>query len=364
MGYNKNNPYNDLPLLPPAVEVETTAIMRKTISANKYLAELNGVIQTIPNASVLINNISLQEAKASSEIENIFTTNNKLYAGLLINLKNVDSHTKEVLNYRKALWKGYDEIKEQKPPPIMTTNFFKGIVQNIRENTEGVRKNPGTTISNSKEEVIYTPPEGEKIIRDKLQNLAEYINTDDNIDPLIKLAIIHYQFESIHPFGDGNGRTGRIINILYLVQKGLLDLPILYLSKYIIENKDTYYKLLKSVTEKNNWEEWILYMLNGVEQISKETRKKVEKIIDLMEKTIENVKQQLRSIYSKELVELLFKEPYTRINDLVENNIASRNIASNYLHSLADKGFLKPEKIGKEVFFTNTGLIKVLKGEI
>lgn len=248
--FKKEQPYNSLPLLPPSIELETKDILKAAIDANKSLAELKGIAKTIPNQSILISTLPLQEAKLSSEIENIATTNDKLYEAFASSSENYDPQTKEVLRYREALWEGYNKLNKR---GLLTTNLFVEIYRRIKGTDAGIRNTPGTRIKNSKGEILYTPPEGEIIIREKLKNLEEFIhNTGDNIDPLIKMALIHYQFEAIHPFTDGNGRTGRIINVLYLIQQNHLELPILYLSRFIIENKNKYYELLRNVTEKIN----------------------------------------------------------------------------------------------------------------
>jgi len=242
MSFNPLKPYNDLPLLPPKVEVETKVVLKKAISAGRTLAELKGLGDTIPNQSMLINTLVLQEARASSAIENIVTTNDALFKAFTAGSPQVDPATKEVLRYREALWEGFNALKKK---PILTSNVFIKIVQIIKQNEQGIRKAAGTVVGNPRTgEVFFTPPKGESIIREKLKNLEEFIHAEDNIDPLIKLALIHYQFEAIHPFYDGNGRTGRIVNILFLVMKGLIELPVIYLSKYIIEHKSEYYRLL------------------------------------------------------------------------------------------------------------------------
>ena len=270
--FNRDKPYNDLPLLPPNVELENSKILKAAIDANKALAELKGIAKTIPNQAILINTLPLQEAKSSSEIENVLTTNDQLFEALASKSKDTDAQTKEVLRYKEALWEGYNRLKKNN---LLTTNLFISIFQKIKKTTAEIRNTPGTKISTSRGEVIYTPPLGEKIIRDKISNLEKFIhNYGDGIDPLIKLAVIHYQFEAIHPFTDGNGRTGRIINILYLLQQELLDLPVIYLSRYIIENKNDYYLFLRLVTEKNEWIFWILYVLNGISVKAKSTVEK------------------------------------------------------------------------------------------
>jgi Fic family protein len=245
----------------------------------------------------------------------------------------------------------------------LTTNLFISIFQKIKETTAGIRNTPGTKISTSKGEVIYTPPEGEDLIRDKLSNLEEYINiNDDKTDPLIKLAVIHYQFEAIHPFADGNGRTGRIINILYLVQQKLLELPVIYLSRYIIENKEDYYRLLKAVTEKNEWTEWILYVLNGILNTAETSMNKIVEIKSLLDKTLVDMKLKLPGrIYSKELIELLFTQPYCKVEFVVDAGIAKRQTAAEYLKEIETTGLLKSKKVGKEVLYLNQPLFDLLR---
>ena len=254
MRYNASKPYNSLPKLPPKIELETKEILKASILANRALAKLDGSIKQLPNPSVLIDTIGLQEAKASSEIENIITTHDELYQSAVADRKVEDSATKEVLFYKEALWYGYEQVKKR---GIITSNLFVKLVQLLKQNQAGIRTLPGTQIKNDQTgEVVYTPPEGESIIRDKLSDLEQFINVpDDGLDPLIKMALIHYQFEAIHPFADGNGRTGRILNIIYLVQEGLISLPVLYLSRHIIEHKADYYRKLREVTEKEAWHE-------------------------------------------------------------------------------------------------------------
>jgi Fic family protein len=281
----------------------------------------------------------LQEAKASSEIENIVTTNDALFQAFSAKTEQTDSATKEVIRYREALWDGFASMADR---PLLTTNLFIRIVQTIRANNAGIRNTPGTKVANTTTgAVVFTPPEGEDIIREKLKNLEEYIHSEDDIDPLIKFALIHYQFEAIHPFTDGNGRAGRIINILYLTQKHLLDMPVLYLSKYIIEHKSDYYRLLRNVTENEEWEPWVLYMLDAIEQTSLYTRGKVLAIRDLLNKTLEFTKGHLPSkVYSKDLIELLFHQPYTKAQFLVDKGIAERKTAASYLKELEKIGVL------------------------
>ncbi len=360
MSFNPNKPFNSLAPLPPKLaDLDSKKILKKAITANRAVAELKGIGQTIPNQAMLVNTLVLQEAKASSEIENIFTTNDALFKAIATNSRQADSPTKEVLRYRQALWAGYESLKKK---PLLTSNLFINIVQTIKENKAGIRKTPGTIIGNAQTgKVIFTPPEGEKILRDKLHDLEKFIHINESLDPLVKLALIHYQFEAIHPFYDGNGRTGRIINILYLVQNGLLDIPVLYLSKYIIEHKQEYYRLLRRVTEANEWEPWILYMLNAVETTSLFTRQRISDIRLLMEETLIVARKKLPArVYSKELIEVIFSQPYAKVQMLVNANIAERKTAAEYLIELEKVGILSLHKTGRENLFINTKLYKLL----
>ena len=355
--YNPNKPYNDLPFLPPKLEIETKKVLKQAISATRVLAELKGRANEIPNQSIFINAITLQEAKDSSEIENIVTTEDNLYRAFTANTNTTDAQTKEVLRYRQALWEGYNNL-DKRP---LSTNTFISIVQTIKENNAGIRKTTDTRITGNNK-TIYTPPKGEKVIRDLLKNLEHFIHSKNGIDDLVRLAIMHYQFEAIHPFPDGNGRTGRVLNILYLVEKGLLNAPILYLSKYIIENKNQYYKKLRAVTEKQDWEGWILYMLKGIEETAKYTLEKINAINNLMDKTIAFAKEKLPSrVYSKELIELLFEQPYCKVKFLVDKGIAKRQTAAEYLQELEKIRILKSQKVGVENLFLNVRLFEILK---
>lgn len=355
--YNPKIPYNNLPLLPLKIEIETKEVLKQSIAATRILAELKGRATEIPNQSMLVNSVTLQEAKYSSEIENIVTTQDSLYQAFSAKNNTADSQTKEVLYYRQALWEGYNNLKNRP----LATNTFISIVQTIKNNNAGIRNTPGTTIKNNTE-TIYTPPEGDNIIRNLLKNLEDFIHADDNLDDLVRLAVMHYQFEAIHPFPDGNGRTGRILNILFLVQKGFLDTPILYLSKYIIENKNQYYQKLRNVTEKQDWENWILFILKGIEETAIYTLDKINAINELMQETILFAKQNLPPrVYSKELIELLFEQPYCKVKFLVDNGIAKRQTAAEYLHNLEEIGILKSQKIGVENLFLNVKLFEILK---
>ncbi len=360
MAYKKNLPYNDLPLLPPKAEIETKEILKKAITANKALARLVGSGKQLPNQSILINSIVLQEAKLSSEIENIITTNDELYQAFASERKITDPGTKEVIHYQEALWEGYQKVKQR---GLITTNLVISLCNIMKENDAGLRKTTGTKIINHKTgEVIYTPPEGENVIRTKLTNLAEYINLDDDgVDPLIKMAVAHYQFEAIHPFTDGNGRTGRILNILYLVKNNLLEFPILYLSKYFIDHNAKYYTALRSITEKNDWKDWILYVLDGVEQTALYTQNKIDAIVALQKESEEYIKKKLPDIYSKELVEIIFRQPYCKRKFLEDAHLVKKKTAGVYLSELERVGVFKSEKVGKEKLYINKRLFDILK---
>jgi len=253
--------------------------------------------------------------------------------------------------------------KQLKKKPFITTNLCISIVQCIKQNTASIRVTSGTTLSNTKGEVIYTPPSGENVIREKLANLEKFINEDGNIDPLIKMALLHYQFEAIHPFADGNGRTGRILLLLYLKLSGLLDTPAIYLSEYIIKNKADYYKSLRSVTERNDWENYILYMLDMIEETSNKGLERLNKITTAITKTADEIKAKLPKIYSKDLVEILFRLPYTKRQHLIDENIGNPKTVGNYLITLEEHGFLKSEKVGKEKLYLNEQLLKILEEE-
>ncbi len=361
MNFDPNKPYNDLPRLPPKKEIETKNILKQTISTARALSELKGATGRIPNPDILINSIVLQEAKSSSAIENIVTTNDQLYKALAAKSNDSDPSAKEVVRYHEALWESYNELKKRN---VLTTNLFINIFQKIKDTNAMVRKIPGTKLVNSRNEVIYTPPEGENLIRELLSNLEKYIHDDQrNIDPLIKSAIIHYQFESIHPFTDGNGRTGRIILILYFVLTGHLDLPILFLSRYIIENKKDYYTLLRGVTEKQDWEPWILYMLKAIEQTSANTISLINRIDNSFKQTIETIRKNQLSRVPKEVIELIYEQPYCKTEFITERKIAARKAAERYFKELERLNIIKPEKVGKEVLYINIELFNILTGK-
>ncbi|MDP3314047.1 Fic family protein [Lutibacter sp.] len=349
----------NLKKLPLKQDIETKKVLKKLASAHRALAELKGIVSSIPDENILINTLGLQEAKDSSAIENIITTHDDIFKAEL-NLDGFKSlNAKEVQNYISALKKGFGLITKNK---ILTNNDIISIQSELEKNNAGFRKVSGTALKNSTTgEIVYTPPQDYDTILDLMTNLEQYINDESmsEFDTLVKMAIIHYQFESIHPFYDGNGRTGRIINVLYLVMNDLLNLPILYLSRYIIEHKADYYKLLQEVRETDNWENWVLYMLDGVEQIAKETIVLIGKIRDLIYE-YKNLLRNNYKFYSQDLLNNLFKHPYTKI-EFIENDLGvSRITASKYLNQLAKDKVLKKEKLGTGNYYINEKLIKIL----
>jgi Fic family protein len=359
--FDPKKPHNELPELPPPADlIETSEILKKCINARVALAELKQAAELIPNAAVLVNALPLLEAQASSEIENIVTTTDKLFEFVEIAEDKADAATKEALRYRTALFEGTKMVRRG----MLTIDMAIQICSMIKNLELDLRVDSGTTLTNRKtREVIYTPPVGQKLIHGKLENWADFMHKKTDIDPLVRMAVQHYQFEAIHPFTDGNGRTGRIINILFLVEQGLLDTPILYLSRYIIQNKSDYYRLLLSVTHNQAWGDWIMFMLNGVEETCIWTTEKIKAIRELMQHTSQYVQQQCPKIYSWEFVESLFKQPYCRINNLVSAGIAKRQTASVYLKQLCDIGVLKEMKSGRETLFVHPKYIELLTGE-
>lgn len=355
----------EIPLLPLPYDLETKAVLRQANKANRKLAELKGVAQTIPNERILISSLTLQEAKDSLAVENIVTTQDDLYrAGLDAGFTLIGAATKEVLFYREAINEGFKLVRNKN---ILTLNDIKRIQEVLEQNSAGFRTTPGTQLKRSSDgAVIYTPPQDGQHIVELMSNLEQFINDDElcPIDPLVKMAIIHHQFESIHPFYDGNGRTGRIVNILYLVTSGLLDLPILYLSRYITHNKAEYYERIQAIrnaTGDNSaqWEEWILYMLRGVEQTAEETITLVKNIGNLMTKYKNIIRPAFGRKYSHELLNGLFYHPYTKIGHLESNMQVSRQTAAKYLDKLASLGLLQKERMGKENYYINTQLMEL-----
>ena len=365
MPFNPDKPFNQLPDLPPKADLETQRVLKSTTRASRALAELKGRTHSIPNPTILLNTLALQEAKLSSEIENIFTTNDELYRGLSANGNGTDlsPHAKEVLHYRDALWHGMNVIRDR---PFLSTNLAIEIVNIIKQNKAGVRNLPGTKLQNpTTKEIIYTPPEGEDLLRQKLANLERFSNDDSSdLDPLVRVGVSHYQVEAIHPFFDGNGRTGRILIILQLIMNGLLDIPILFLSRFIIEHKTQYYRSLRAITERSEWEAWLLYMLEAIETTAHGTTHKINAIRDLLADTLEKAKRDLpKSVFSKELIELIFEQPYCKIRFVEEAGIAKRLTATKYLRALEKAGFVVPTKKGTELIFINHRLWRLLTDE-
>ena len=349
-------PYNSLPPLPPPQDLESRLILKACINARAALAELKQAAGLIPNQTMLINTIPMLEAKDSSEIENIVTTTDKLFQHAQWE-NQADPATKETLRYRSALHKGYRSLKDR---PLCTATAVE-ICRTLKGVDMDIRKTLGTQLVNDKtDEVIYTPPEGESALRDMLSNWERFIHNEEEIDPLIRMAVGHYQFEAIHPFIDGNGRTGRVINILYLIQQDLLQLPILYLSRHIIANKADYYRLLLDVTRDGAWEPWILFMLKAVEETSRWTTDKIAAIKGLSDHTTEFVRENLPKIYTRELVDVIFEQPYCRISDLVNKGVAKRQAVSRYLKELVKVGVLREISVGKEKLFIHPKLMKLL----
>ncbi len=356
--WNRSVAYNDLPLLPPKCELETKEALKLCVKARVALESLRQTLALIPNQESFIHTIPVLEAQASSEIENIVTTANTLFR-YMDEPEKTDPTTKEALRCHTALWSGLGSLKKR---PI-STRTATAICSALRGMPVDVRTMPGTYIGNATTHtIIYTPPTGESVIREKLQNWAEFLNSESSLDPLIRLAVAHYQFEAIHPFDDGNGRTGRVLNILYLVDQKLLDLPILYLSRYIIEHKSEYYARLLAVTEKEDWQSWILFMLEAITETAQWTRKKVLAIHELQEETIRQIKETPKphKIYSRELIDCIFAMPYVRINTLVEKNLGTRQTVAKYLRALVKAEILNEINTSKTHLFVNTKLLDVL----
>lgn len=354
--FDRYAPFNELPPLPPIAELESKAILKKAITASRALAELKGMAERMPNQAMLIDSLVLQEARASSEIENILTTNDELFKAASDEALPASAEAKEVLRYRQALNHGFRQIKERP----LATGLFIEIAQLIKETDFNVRRMPGTRIANGQNETIYTPPQGEGVIRGKLRELENFMHADEGLDVLVKMALVHYQFEAIHPFPDGNGRTGRILNILYLVDRGLLNLPVLYLSRYVIDHKAAYYEGLRRVTEEGAWADWVLYMLDAVEQTSLRTHQQITDILALMETVRECVQRDAPAVYSKDLIEQIFRQPYCKIAFLERAGMGTRQTCSKYLRGLERLGVLTSQKIGREVYFINQELFKLL----
>jgi Fic family protein len=357
MSFRADQPYNQLPPLPPNIDViETRVVLKACISARAALAELKQAGELLPNQGMLINLLPLLEAKDSSEIENIVTTTDQLFQYAQEDT-GADHATKEALRYRTALNQGFKQLTRRP----LCSNTAVEVCSTLKNTDMDIRKVPGTVIGNQTTgEIVYTPPVGEDVIRGLLANWERFLHDEDDIDPLIKMAVSHYQFEAIHPFYDGNGRTGRILNVLFLIEQELLSLPILYLSRYIVQNKQDYYRLLNQVTREQRWQDWLLFILQGVEQTCLWTCKKIAAIKALIDITADYIRDQLPKIYSYELVQLIFEQPYCRISNLVEKDIAKRQTASTYLKKLTDIGVLKEVTVGKEKLFVHPKLMQLM----
>jgi Fic family protein len=353
--WRPDRPWNDLPKLPPTVELESKAVLKQCITARAALAELKQAAALIPNPAMLINTLPILEARASSEIENVVTTADKLFQHVQED-GSADPATREALRYRAALLEGVRALKRRP----LATRTAEAVCTHIKGAEMAVRKVPGTALTRASGEVVYTPPEGEALVRELLANWERFLHQNDALDPLIRMAVAHYQFEAIHPFTDGNGRTGRVLNSLFLVEQDLLPLPILYLSRYITAHKADYYRLLLAITRDAAWEDWILYMLRGVEETAGWTTGKIGAIRKLAAATAEHVRHAAPKIYSRELVDVIFEQPYCRIVNLVDAGIAGRQAASRYLKALAAAGVLREQAFGKEKLFVHPRLMNLL----
>ncbi len=355
--FNPNRPFNSLPDLPPSTDLETKSVLRRCIAARTALEELRVMGKLIPNQSVLVNTIPLLEAQASSEIENIVTTTDRLFRFANDSTGRADPATKEALRYCSALWRGF-KMLEQRP---LSTSIAVAVCRTIKGVDLDIRKTPGTAIRNeTTNEVVYTPPVGEETLRSKLGDWERYLHEFVEVDPLIRLAVMHCQFEAIHPFIDGNGRTGRVLNLLFLVNMGLLDIPVLYLSRHLIHDKAKYYQLLRGVTADQNWEPWVLFILEAIRSTAKWTSSRIESIRGLINQTAATIRERIPKIYSPELTELLFVNPYCRINDVVEANIAKRQTASVYLKALVAEDILEEVNAGRENLYINQDFLALL----
>ena len=358
--WRPDRPHNELPTLPPAGDLESRAVLKRCITARAAVAELRQAALLIPNQAMLINTLPLLEARDSSEIENIVTTADQLFQYARTDLfdnPQADAATREALRYRLALQRGHRHLARR---PLCTAAAVE-ICRTIKGVDMDIRRTPGTQLVKDRSgEIIYTPPEGEDRLRELLANWERYLHDTADTDPLIRMAVCHYQFEAIHPFSDGNGRTGRIINILYLIERDLLTLPILYLSRHIIARKADYYRLLLEVTRSGAWERWLLYMLEAVEETARWTTGKIAAIRALADHTASVARERAPKIYSRELVDLVFEQPYCRIANLVDKGIAQRQAASRYLKELAGIGVLDEIKVGKEKLFIHPKLMKLL----
>jgi len=356
--FKRDEPYNGLPMLPPGGELETKAVLKAAIEAHTALADLRGAGRLIPDQGILVRAIALQEARLSSEIEAIVTTNDELYRELSREESKVEGPTKEVLRYGDAVWLGYGHLKKG---GALDTEFFCRLASIVLKTEVGLREGPGTRVGDARTgHIVYTPPIGRERLARMLANLISYMEAENGVDPLVKIAVAHYQFEAIHPFRDANGRVGRVLNILYLIQAGLLQTPILYLSRAIMDDKRRYYSGLRNVTENGAWEAWILYMLDNIASTAIETRRRIEVIKRELDSAIEIARERMPKGYSKELIETVFEQPYTRIAFLERKGIAMRQTASEYLQALEEIGLLRSERRGREVYYVNDALLRAL----
>ena len=354
-------PFNELPKLPPDFNFNDIEILKKVNNANIALSKLSGIAQSIPNRNLLVVPLTVREAVASSGIENINTTAEEVFQASLFDENRITKAQKEVLHYKDALMAGFEILEKR---GFLNTNGFIKIQSILEPDKKGIRKVPGVIIANSNTgEAIYTPPEGESLIRDLLKNLEDYYNDveDGNVDVLIKTAVCHYQFESIHPFLDGNGRVGRILMVLQLILAQRLQMPIIFLSGYINNNRDEYYRLLREVNTKNNWKDWILYILTAIEEQSKDTTETVVEIKSLMLKYRDEIKKKSPKIYSADLIEFLFSHPFYNQKNMVDELGVTRKTASNYFSVLESNGFINTTKIGRDIIYFNKKLVQLLK---
>ena len=357
MTWSASEPFNELPPLPPRVEIETKRVLKATIEARAALAALDQATRRLPNPAVLINAIPLLEAQASSEIENVVTTADELFRFAEDESAAADPAIKETLQYRRALFVGFESVKDRP----LSSNTAATVCTIIKSREMKVRRAAGTFIGNpTTKEPTYTPPSGESLIRDKLHNWEQFIHESGDLDPLVVMAIAHYQFEAIHPFEDGNGRTGRILNVLLLVEAGLLNQPILYLSRYIIETKTVYYSLLQAVTADERWEDWILYLLEGLRRTAVSTVSKIDAIHVLQDNVLERIRELISGGANADLIRVLFEQPYARINDVVRECRVSRPTATTWLNALVAGGVLVDVRKGRERLFVNSAFFEVL----
>ncbi len=356
--WRADQPFNDLPLLPPAGELETRTVLKRCITARAALAELKQAAELIPNQGVLINTLPLLEAQASSEIENIVTTTDRLFQFRDLDEK-ADPATKEALRHSHAVMEGFRSLTTRP----LSTGTAEEVCSHIKGTEMRVRKIPGTALARMTGEIVYTPPVGEDLLRSLLANWERFLHEATEVDPLVRMAVGHYQFEAIHPFTDGNGRTGRVLNSLFFISEGLLSLPILYLSRYIIQHKADYYGLLREVTRSETWEAWVLFILRGVEETAHWTVGKIAAIRQLQAQTVEYARKAAPKIYSHELVNLIFEKPYCRISDVSNAGIAGRQAASRYLKQLVEIGVLREQPFGKEKLFLHPKFLSLLTRE-